>query len=123
MRELILTIVLLPAVLLVMSGCGAGSEAQQEPPTISPELIAEAQEHFDIAVALGRQGNLEDAISEFDEAIGINPQFATAYAIRALSYRLLGMDALAEQDVERAIELGLDRAEVDGLIGQLNDQS
>ena len=48
------------------------------------------------------------AIEEYDEAIRLNPLYAEAYASRARAYTILGKDVEAEQDVERAVELGID---------------
>ena len=39
-----------------------------------------------------------------------------AYANRARAYTLLGEDAQAQQDVERAVKLGVDRAPLEAAI-------
>ena len=42
--------------------------------------------------------------------IRLNPEHADAYASRALAYTCLDMEAEAQQDINRAVELGFDRA-------------
>ena len=43
---------------------------------------------------------------EYDEAIRLNPQVPVAYALRAMAYTLLGTEAEAQADVDKAIDLG-----------------
>jgi tetratricopeptide (TPR) repeat protein len=54
-------------------------------------------------------GNYLQAISYYDEAIRLDPRFALAYYNRASAYTSLGRTSEAQQDVDRATELGLDR--------------
>ena len=54
-----------------------------------------------------------------DEAIHLDPQLALAYANRARAFTLLGKDAEAQQDADRAVELGFDRAVVEEEIERL----
>ena len=49
------------------------------------------------------------AIQDYDEALNIFPEFGEAYAGRAKSYQYLGKDSEAQQDLDRAVELGFDR--------------
>ena len=56
------------------------------------------------------------AINDYDEAIDLNPQNASAYANRALTYARLGYNAQARRDTERAIELGFDRGLLESAI-------
>ena len=53
-----------------------------------------------------KQERLEKALAEYDEAIRLYPEFAEAYAARAMVYTLLGKKVEAEQDIEQAVELG-----------------
>lgn len=48
-----------------------------------------------------------------DEAIRLDLQNAFAYANRALTYTLLGKDIEAQKDIDRAVELDIDRAELE----------
>ena len=59
---------------------------------------------------------IERAFQDWGEAIRIDPEFANPYASRALAYTILGDDKEAQQDVERAVGLGLDRGMLDGAI-------
>ncbi len=49
----------------------------------------------------------------------VNPQDAEAYKNRALSYSFLGKDAEARQDVDRAVELGVNRTDLERKIEEL----
>jgi Tfp pilus assembly protein PilF len=55
-------------------------------------------------------------MEDLDEAIRLDPQFAAAYANRAVVYTFLGKDAEAEQDTNKAVELGFDRDKLDGQV-------
>ncbi len=57
----------------------------------------------------GQLGKYKRAIEDYDEAIRLNPQLASAFANRAVAYTYLGRDLEAQQDTKRGIELGLDR--------------
>ncbi len=58
-------------------------------------------------------------MEDYDEAIRLNPQDADAYANRAIAYTLLGKDAEANRDVDRAVELGFNRSVLDSDIERL----
>ncbi len=49
-------------------------------------------------------------MEDYDEAISLDPQLALAYANRAVANTLLGNDAAARRDADRAIQLGFDSA-------------
>lgn len=67
-------------------------------------------------------GQPERAIRQFNEAIRLDPQFALAYAYRALSYTLLNMDPEAGQDVDRAAEHGMNPTLLEQEIDRLKQQ-
>lgn len=92
-------IVLLPALLLLYSGCSGVGETVKS---------REAEKHYATGVELHETGNLLEAIVEYGEAIRLDPELAKAYANRALAYTELGKDAEAARDAEKAIELGYD---------------
>ena len=50
--------------------------------------------------------NYNQAISDYDSAIQINPNFAEAYYNRGNSYKAIGDNARAQADFKRAKELG-----------------
>ncbi len=55
-------------------------------------------------------GQYQPALQDYSEAIRVSPGDAEIYAARAFCYALLGRNGEAQQDVERAAELGFDRA-------------
>ena len=55
-------------------------------------------------------GQVERAILDFSAAIRINPEYTEAYSYRGLMYTLIDKDAEAQQDLDRAAQLGADRA-------------
>ena len=56
------------------------------------------------------------AIADWSKAIELNPYRGEAYANRGLAYTLLGKDIEAGQDIERAKQLGIDRALLEGMV-------
>ena len=85
-------------------------------------LVSEAKKHYTAGVELAGQLRLEEAIAEYDQAIYINSQLAIPYAHRALAHTLLGRDAAAEENVERAVKLGFDRSVLESEIEELKKQ-
>ena len=65
---------------------------------------------------------MEEAIAEFSEAIRLEPQHALAYANRAIAYTSLGDDAAAQEDLERAVDLGFDRGPLEAAIQRVKEQ-
>ena len=55
-------------------------------------------------------GQYQPALNDYSEAIRVSQGDSEVYAARAFCYALLGRNGEAEQDVERAAELGFDRA-------------
>ena len=90
MRASILVKVLLPALVLALSACGGQSTAEKPKSAAGPEMISEAERHFNAGVEFEKQGLLEAAISEYDEAIRLNSQDAEAYNGRGVVYGRLG---------------------------------
>ncbi len=84
---------------LVLWGCFGLGKAVEE---------REAEKHYNRGTELLGQGSLEGAEAEYGDAIRLRPDFAEAYAQRALAHALLGKDAAAQRDFERAVELGYD---------------
>ena len=104
MKLSILGVLALAALTLVLSGCRGVSEAEKQ---------------YNAGLHLQEQGRLEEAIQDYDEAIRLDPQDADAYINRALAYTLLGKDAEANRDVDRAVELGINRSVLDSEIERL----
>ena len=53
-------------------------------------------------------GQPQRVMEDFDQAIRLNPELANAYRGRAIANTLLGKDAEAQQNADRAIELRID---------------
>ena len=51
-------------------------------------------------------GQHERAIQDYDEAIILDPEYAKVYYLRGLSYNMLGKSEEAEQNLQKAKELG-----------------
>jgi tetratricopeptide (TPR) repeat protein len=69
-------------------------------------------------IDLGQPGQ---ALLDSAQAIRLDPQHAGAYGLRALAHTLLGEDTEAGRDLEMAVELGFDRATLEGRIEELGE--
>ena len=68
-------------------------------------------------------GEYQRAIEDYDEAIRLDSQQrAYYYYLRALSYIYLNRDVEAEQDAERAIELGAERGILEAAIEEAKEK-
>ena len=74
-------------------------------PVATRRTSSEAEERYANGVALGEQARWEEAISEFDEAIRLDPRYARAYLYRGGSYFSLGQFERAIQDYDEAVRL------------------
>ena len=81
---------------------------------------AEAYHHR--GTAYYNQGELELALKDLQDAIILDPELAIAYAGRALRLTQLERDGEAQQDVEQAVELGVDRTTLEALVDELISQ-
>ena len=88
---------ILPMLILVLVGCGG---------------LSEAEKRVNAGVELGQEGRLEEAITEFDEAIRLNPQDADAYYNRGNTYDDLGQHQRAIQEFDEALRLDPQFAEI-----------
>ena len=106
----------------------AGSDLQEQ------GKLDESLLHYDKAIGLDaeltlayfKRGALYEtrrefakALEDYDEAIRLDPQLGEAYFYRARTKTLQGQDTEANQDVGRAVELGLDRAELEADIERI----
>lgn len=64
-----------------------------------------ARQHNNRGMALANEGRYEDAISEFTEAIELDPAYALGYNNRGWAYSEKGQYDLATADLSKAIEL------------------
>ena len=96
MKTSVLGLLIIPVALL-LAGCGGPS---------GPEGHNKAGvEHFE-------QGRVQEAITEYSEAIRLDPEYAAAYYNRGQAYFTLGQAQLAIQDYDEAIRLSPDRPEL-----------
>ena len=77
-----------PVIFLALAGCNNATTNHQE-----------------AGVQLSNNGHWEEAITEFDEAISVNPRDSLAYYNRANAYRNLGEYRLAIQDYDEVLGL------------------
>lgn len=69
------------------------------------EVTERARAHVDLGAAYLQQGKFEIALSEFNEAVEIDPSYAPAYNGLGLLYAALGEDAKAVASYRRSVEL------------------
>lgn len=82
----------------------AGEDYQGEPS--APTQVVESDPryavvHYNRGNAHFRQGNFQEAISDYDKAIELNPTYANVYYNRGLAYKALGKRAEALADMEQ----------------------
>jgi type IV pilus assembly protein PilF len=93
---------------LLISGCVAsGQNSSGSNSNIYNEtaLTARARAHSDLGAAYLQQGKYEIALSEFNESIQIDPNYALAYNGLGLVYAALGEDAKADASYKKSIQL------------------
>ena len=81
-----------------------------------------APAYYNLGKLLYELGKYQFAAGDFSRAIQIDPMYKDAYADRALAYTLLGKDKVAELDIDRAVELGFNRVELEEAIRDLKKQ-
>jgi tetratricopeptide (TPR) repeat protein len=67
----------------------------------------DAKSHLNRAVIRHNRGEYGPAIDDYTRAIQIDPGYAPAYQNRAIAYEAIGMTIQAQQDRQRASELGV----------------
>ena len=67
--------------------------------------ISEAEKHHNAANEFREQGDWQEAIIEYDEAIKLDPQLALAYYNRGVAYHYLGQPKQALEDYDEALRL------------------
>ena len=97
MRARVVTMTLPVLIIALVSlACGGG--------------ISEAETHFQSALELEAEGRFEEAILEYDQAIGLDIRYTEAYTNRGGLYLDLARPQLAIEDSTRAIELDPENA-------------
>jgi type IV pilus assembly protein PilF len=93
---------------LLLAGCvtsGQNSSSNNSNIYNETEITGRARAHSDLGAAYLQQGKYEIALSEFNEAIQIDPSFALAYNGLGLVYAALGEDAKADASYKKSIQL------------------
>jgi tetratricopeptide (TPR) repeat protein len=90
-------LIILPIVLLLLFSC-----ASTQP---KPSELKDAKFYNNRGIAYGEKGQYDQAISDFNRAIELNPRDIKAYNNRGIVYRLKGQYDQAISDFNRAIEL------------------
>jgi tetratricopeptide (TPR) repeat protein len=85
---------ILVVTLLVAAACGDGQ--------------SQAERHSQSGLELVEQGRWQEAIAEYDKAIQLDANMASAYLNRGQAYNLLGLRQQAIADLDKAIELDHD---------------
>ncbi|XP_037905797.1 tetratricopeptide repeat protein 36 homolog isoform X2 [Hermetia illucens] len=81
------------------------SEELVDPPEEQTEEVKESARLELEAVELAEKGDTENALRLFQQAIDVCPRRATLYNNRAQTYRLMGNDHAALEDLEKALQL------------------
>jgi len=114
------TILLLPALMLVLIGCNgevAPLPTYTPYPTNTPVPSSPTSNnsspitYFEKGNDYFKQGDYQKAIEQYDEAIRLNPQYAKAYYNRGIAYYYLSQYEQAIQDFGEAIRLNPQYAE------------
>ncbi len=62
------------------------------------------------------------AVENYDQAINLSPDFTHAFIGRALAHAALGNDAEAQQDTDRAVDLGRHREQMEARLAAITEQ-
>ena len=77
-----------------------------------PEIVAKAKPAIvEIVTTFGHQRNYDKAVSDYDEAIRLDPHYAPSYLNRGLEYRNKGNWQKAISDLTEAIRLDPNNAD------------
>ena len=107
---------------LAYQALGKSDEAFQDFQSAIGRGIGFAPAYYNRGKLLHDLGYYQFATEAYSKAIFIDPLYADAYADRALTYTLLAKDKVAKLDSDRAVELGVDRVELEGAIQELKKQ-
>jgi len=79
----------------------------------------QAVKHYNRGLELQRQGELDSAIAQYDQAISLNPELAIAFTNRGVAYGYLGDFDQAIADLDQAITLDPEMAIAYGARGEI----
>jgi len=89
--------IVLPTVFLFLFSCASTQPKQDE--------SRDAKFYNNRGAAYGEKGQYDQAVSDFNKAIEINPRYIKAYNNRGIVYRLQGQYDRAVSDFNKAIEM------------------
>jgi len=89
--------IILPIVLSILFSCASTQPKQDE--------SRDAKFYNNRGIAFGEKGQYDQAISDFNQAIEINPRYDRAYNNRGIVYRLRGQYNQAISDFNKAIAI------------------
>jgi tetratricopeptide (TPR) repeat protein len=89
--------IVLPIVLFSLFSCASNQTKQNE--------SRDAKFYNNRGTTFGEKGQYDQAISDFNNAIEINPRYIKAYNNRGIVYRLMGQYDKAISDFNKAIEI------------------
>jgi tetratricopeptide (TPR) repeat protein len=89
--------IILPIVLCFLFSCASNQPKQNE--------SGDAKFYNNRGTTFGEKGQYDQAISDFNNAIEINPRYIKAYNNRGIVYRLKGQYDKAISDFNKAIEI------------------
>jgi len=92
--------IIVGAVFLFLTGCAAEKPVERAP---LPEETS--QTYFNRGVESSQKGDFKKAVSDYNKAIEVNPEFVVAYLNRGNSYSRMGELDKAIADYTKAIEL------------------
>ena len=75
------------------------------------QVLPLSEDHYSKGTYYAKDGQYENAIQEFDQAIQLDPDHSKAYYNRGISYFYLGQDQTAINDYTKAIQLNPDDAD------------
>jgi tetratricopeptide (TPR) repeat protein len=80
-----------------------------------PERVGSAEDFYRWGFSEWQQNNLHSAVYQFDRAIALDPQYASAYLGRSLSRYRLGNDVGAMEDAKLAERIFVSRQNTEGI--------
>jgi type IV pilus assembly protein PilF len=106
------------AALAVLAACSTKAPEPEPPPrpTLTPQQPASplirSQLHTELASGYYERGQMDIALTELNQAVQFDPNYAQAYNVYGLVYATIGEDAKAEQSFSRALQLAPSDSEI-----------
>jgi type IV pilus assembly protein PilF len=89
--------------------------APDPPPPVKPQEVSpkeRAKLHADLAAGYYERGRMDVALEELNEAASLDPNEARIYDLYGLVYAMLGENAKAEQNFQRALSMAPQNSEI-----------